>query len=310
MESPNIGVSIIIPARNALATLGRTIESVLVEHSIENVEIIVVNDGMDEDTVRIANIYPVKVINGNGQGPAAARNIGVKNAKGKILIFLDADCRVSPGWLSTHLSIHEFYSGLLVVGGSICMEPGAPFWARIDHYCSWYNVNPGLPASWVPNHPAANMSVSRLTFDRIGSFKADLPRVGVHEEIDWHKRLLRSGGRIRFEPRAFVWHKDRDDLRSLLSHNYRWGYNSIQVKSGSSVSRFPLLYRCQWILIWGFLPFAFAFTLYTVLCWLRVGKLEPVLFCPLILLGRLAYATGMAIGGQRALFHRSIDVVR
>ena len=46
------------------------------------------------------------------------------------------------------------------------------------------------------------------------------------------------------------------------------------------------------------------FTLYTVLCWLRAGKLEPVLLSPLILLGRLAYAIGMAIGGQRAIHKR------
>ena len=305
MEFFRIKASIIIPARNALATLDQTIESVLDETSHQKIEVIVVNDGMDEDMKKVANKYPVKVIKGNGQGPAAARNIGVNHAEGEILIFLDADCHVSQGWLASHLSAHKRYSGLLVVGGSIVMEPTAPIWARVDHYCSWYNVNSSLPASWVPNHPAANMSVSRLSFELIGNFKEDLPSVGVHEEIEWQKRLLRKGGRIRFEPQAAVCHTDRDNLRDLLWHNYRWGYNSIEVKSVSVVSRFPFVYRNRWMLIWGFLPFAFAFTLYTVIRWLQARTLEPLFFSPFILLGRLAYATGMANGGYRALHNKS-----
>ena len=114
---------------------------------------------MDEETARLARNYAVEVIDGDGTGPASARNIAVRSSNGEILIFLDADCRVSKEWLSAHLEMHERFNGLFAVGGSIRMEPDASFWARCDHYCSWYNVNPDLSASWVPNHPAANFSV-------------------------------------------------------------------------------------------------------------------------------------------------------
>jgi hypothetical protein len=101
-----------------------------------------------------------------------------------------------------------------------------------------------------------------------------------------------------------IWHVDRPQLRSYLEHNYRWGYNSIAVKGGAAVSRFPWVYRIPWALIAGFLPFAMAHTLYTLECWLRAGKLEPFLLSPLIFLGRLAYASGMAIGGLREIRNR------
>ena len=202
-------------------------------------------------------------------------------------------------WLKSHLEAHKAYQGLLAVGGSICIEPNAPFWARCDHYCSWYNVNPGLPASWVPNHPCANLSIRRQTFERLGAFQDNLPRGGVNEEARWQSCLLSQGGRIRFEPRAAVWHVDRNDLMSYLKHNYWWAYNSITVKNQTGVSRFPRVYKRPWILVAGFLPFAMVHTIYTAVCWLRVGNLAPFLMLPVLFLGRLAYATGMFIGRIR-----------
>jgi glycosyltransferase involved in cell wall biosynthesis len=299
MVSSEVKASVIIPARDAMETIDKTVQSVINEIRSEDVEIIIVNDVRDESLALLTDRYPVRVIDGDGTGPAAARNIGVAFSRGKILIFLDADCRVKPGWLSAHLTAHSRYLGLVAVGGSICMEPDAHLWARCDHYCSWYNVNPGLPASWVPNHPAANLSVLRSTFERIGLFREDLPVSGVHEETEWQKRLLCLGGRIRFEPKAAVWHRDRDDFRSFMSHNFRWGYNSLEVKGGSDVSRFPWLFRRSLILILGFVPFAIVHMLYIILCWLRGGNFEPLFLSPLIFSGCLTYAFGMAVGGIR-----------
>ena len=294
-------VSIIIPARYAASTLYRTLDSLEKYASSEDTEIIIVNDGSEDDILRLVSSYPVQIVNGNGRGPAAARNIGVNFSKGSLLIFLDADCRVAPGWLETHLAIHKSHGGFLVVGGSVCMEPNAQFWARCDHYCSWYNVTPSLPASWVPNHPSANLSMTRTTFYQVGPLKEDLPCTGVHEETEWQKRFKTMGGRIRFEPDAAVWHIDRDDFYGFLAHNYSWGYNSIQVKTGSDVSRFPWVYREPWLLIVGFLPFTITFTLYTIVCWLRIGKIEPLFFTPIIMLGRLSYTAGMVFGWLRAI---------
>ena len=302
IQSPT--VSIIIPARYAANTLRQTLDSLVKYAYSENIEIIIINDGSEYDIRRLCSRYPVKIVDGNGGGAAAARNIGVQSAKGRLLIFLDSDCRVAPAWLNTHLAVHETFSGLLAVGGSICMETDARFWARCDHYCSWYNAAPSLLATWVPNHPSANLSMTRATFDQVGPFKEDLPSAGVHEETDWQRRFQAMGGRIRFTPKAAVWHIDRDDFRGFLKHNYKWGYNSISVKTGTDVSRYPWVYSEPLLLIIGFLPFAIAHTLFTICCWLRAGKLEPLFFTPIIMLGRLSYTGGMAFGWLRAVRNR------
>jgi GT2 family glycosyltransferase len=262
--------------------------------------VIIVNDASERNIADLATGYGVRVVNGNGRGLAAARNVGVQCAKGRLLLFTDADCRVSPRWLETHLQAHERFGEMLMVGGSIAPEPGASLWARCDHYSSWYNVHPAHAPSEVPNHPGANISVSRRTLETVGPFREDLPRSGVHEDIEWQSRLLRSGGRIRFEPRAMIWHVDRSDFQGFMQHNYRWGYNCLLVKGGDRVSRFPWVFRRPGLLIVGFLPFAVVHTIYTIYCWVRFGKLEPLALSPFLFLGRLAYSSGLARGGLRS----------
>ena len=296
MKSQSLSASIIIPARNAALTLRQTIKSILKPAIVCNAEIIIVNDGLDKATALFSQQYPVKVVDGDCKGIAAARNIGIQAASAEILILLDADCYASPGWLTSHLKIHNYYKGLLAVGGSICLDPKANFWARCDHYCSWYNVHPYQREKWVPNHPGANLSFSRSTYECIGPFKEDLPQAGVHEDFEWQGRLLRNGGRIRFQPQAAVWHIDRDDFYGFTSHNYRWGYNGIIVKSGNRISRFAWVYHNPLLLVICFLPFAILLTLYTIIRWLVAGKAEPLFFSPLIFFGRLVYATGMVFG--------------
>lgn len=300
--------SIIVPARQAAATLVGLLESLLPLGDSTGVEVIIVNDAAEKVISDLSAGYPVRVVNGDGRGLAAARNIGVRSSRGRLLLFTDADCRVSSTWLEAHIKTHERFGDMLMVGGSIALEPIASFWARCDHYCSWYNVHPGQPSAFVPNHPGANISVSRSTLERVGPFREDLPRAGVHEDTEWQGRLLRLGGRIRFEPRAMIWHVDRGDLKGFIRHNYRWGYNCLLVKGGTPVSRFPWVFRRPRLLIPAFLPFAVGHTIYTVYCWVRAGKLEPLLLSPLLFLGRLAYASGLAIGGLRAI--RNTRVMR
>jgi GT2 family glycosyltransferase len=297
--------SIIIPALAANKTLINAIKSLLDNPVKNSTEIIVVNDGLDKKIDLLEQEYPRKVVDGICRGIAAARNIGVELSNGRIIIFLDSDCRVSPDWLTAHLKTHQQNKGLIAVGGSVCIEPNASLWAMCDHYCSWYNIHPYQNERWVPNQPGANLSMSRKTLERVGLFKEDLPPSGVHEDIEWQKRLLELGGRIYFNPQAMIWHTDRSDFKGYIAHHYRWGYNSIEVKNRSKVTRFPWIYRNPLLLIIGFFPFAIAHTAYIITRWLKAGKLKPVFLSVFIFMSRLCYAVGMVIGGIRYLNRRN-----
>ena len=84
-------VTIIIPTYNRASLLSRAIESVL-EQSHGNLELIVVDDGSDDNTAEIINDYGnIIYLYQENMGPAAARNRGIKAAAHELIAFLDSD---------------------------------------------------------------------------------------------------------------------------------------------------------------------------------------------------------------------------
>lgn len=85
-------ISIIIPVFNMQDYLAETIESAWQAKSKGiTFEILVVDDGSTDDSLRIAKRYPVEVISQTNRGLASARNTGIMNASGDWCLFLDAD---------------------------------------------------------------------------------------------------------------------------------------------------------------------------------------------------------------------------
>lgn len=88
-------VSVVIPIYNAERFLGNCIDSIL-KQTYQNLEIILVNDGSTDDSLKIIRNYEkidkrIKVVTGNNSGVSSARNKGIKVATGEKIIFFDAD---------------------------------------------------------------------------------------------------------------------------------------------------------------------------------------------------------------------------
>lgn len=88
-------VSIIIPAYNAEDTIERTIASVL-SQTYNHIEVVVVNDGSADNTAncvisRFGKDPRVRLINQTNQGVSVARNLGIQEATGEYIAFLDSD---------------------------------------------------------------------------------------------------------------------------------------------------------------------------------------------------------------------------
>ncbi len=92
-------VSVIIPTYNEEKDIGECLKN-LEEQTYKNFEVIIVDDGSTDKTVEIVKTFKkVKLILGEHKGPGASRNLGSKKARGKILIFIDADMTFDKNYL-------------------------------------------------------------------------------------------------------------------------------------------------------------------------------------------------------------------
>ena len=109
VHEPLATVSVVIPVRNRAAEIKLCLESLLeVEYPKEKLQIVVVDDASEDETIDVVSGFPVTVERmSERQGASACRNRGARQANGEILLFVDSDCVVDSRWLLEITSVFE-----------------------------------------------------------------------------------------------------------------------------------------------------------------------------------------------------------
>ena len=188
-------VTVIVPARDAAATIEATLRAL--EAQTESAEVIVVDNGSDDDTAQLARSSPVDptVIElPRGAGPGRARNEGARAASGELLAFTDADCEPEPGWVRA--GIERAAGADLIQGRVRPAAPRGPFDRTVD-----VGVETTL-------YETANLFVTKEAFERAGGFgQFSAPREAPFgEDVVFGWRCRRAGSRAVFAPEAVVRH--------------------------------------------------------------------------------------------------------
>jgi glycosyltransferase involved in cell wall biosynthesis len=193
-------ISVIIPARDAQATLPATLDGLAAQRVDGGAEVIVVDDASTDATAAIASRSSVvdRVLRADGGGPAQARNAGAAAAAAPLLAFLDADCRPAAGWLAAGSAALAACD--LVIGQTLPRpdQPLGPF----DRSLSVTRCSPLFES--------ANLFVGRDLFDALGGFESWLgPRAGkeLGEDVWFGWRAVRSGARTAYCPEALAHHE-------------------------------------------------------------------------------------------------------
>lgn len=200
-SSPEIRISVIIPAYNVQATIDRAIRSVLTQTRKPD-EIIIVNDGSTDDTAAVVNPYQsqevVQYIEQQNQGAGAARNTGILVARHEWIAFLDGDDE----WLADHMERHS----------SLLSQHAELVWSTGNYYrclCTQNHrqqaqSNLGLPEPDLSNdyyqaflerdHGCMNtMVVRKDVLLEAGLFDADAP---ILEDLDLWLKIAHRHQRI------------------------------------------------------------------------------------------------------------------
>jgi len=188
-------LSIVVVSYNAAATIERCLDALVPQCATSN-EIIVVDSGEDETASIVAAKFPgVKLIRCDARRyPGAARNIGIENARGELIGFVDADCVAAPDWVAAVLGAHRAEHP--VIGGVVDNASPAGVLGWAIYFCEFHQWMPGTPAGPMVEIPTCCLAVKRWALERFGPFRPD----GYCSDTAFNWKLGRSGFAPRFDP--------------------------------------------------------------------------------------------------------------
>jgi glycosyltransferase involved in cell wall biosynthesis len=229
-------VSVIIPAYQAGATIGRCLDALAKQTFPQTrYEVIVVDDGStDETRTRIEAHDGVRLLTQDHAGPATARNIGAQHAHGEILLFTDADCEPAPDWIEQMVTP---WFGVATRRTSHAVGAKGTYLTRqreivarfvqIEYEDKYDRMALDTYIDFVDTYAAG---YRRDVFLANGGFDPRFPVASV-EDQEFSFRLAKQGYKMVFVPEAHVYHWGHArDIVSYWRKKFKIGYWKVLVQ--------------------------------------------------------------------------------
>ncbi len=226
------GFSVIIPTFRRRRSLERVLEGLrFQQYPFEQLEVIVVNDGGDDGTAEMVKgadfPYSLRLLEQDNQGPAAARNLGVEEARGPFVLFLDDDVVPTPRLVAEHAAAHGDRKDLVVIGPLVGDGREPTPWLRWESatLAEQYDAMDRRvfkPTPW--QFYTGNASVRREHVILAGGFDVRLRRA---EDIELGFRLERLGLEFVFQREAAGLHLTRRTWAAWLDAARQYGRNDV-----------------------------------------------------------------------------------
>lgn len=229
-------VSIVVPVRNGEETIGPCLEALVALDYRGAHDILVVDNGSSDSTAaRVADLG-LPLVQERAQGRAIARNTGIRETRGEIVAFVDADCIAEPSWL-TELVRPYHDPDVAGVGGEIhAVPPETAVQVYLDRREScWqqYCVQGGRRkrSGFLIT---ANASYRRSVLELVGGFD---PHFVTAEDVDLGYRVRNAGYRLAYAGDAIVRHQLRATTRELFRQRYGYGYGRVLLRRRHDLRR-------------------------------------------------------------------------
>lgn len=228
----NSFVSVVIPVKNLTYLLLHECLPELVKQTYKNFEIIVLpNETSQYDltllrTYKNLRIVPTREIT----RPAQKRDIGVKEARGEIIAFLDDDAYPHPKWLQNAVDIFSENKVEAVCGPGILPQNTNEWEKAFDEVLkTWvgaggynYRFTP-LEKRYVTDFPSMNFLIRKDIFLKLGGFNSDY-WPGEDSKL-CNDLIEKERGSILYSPDVIVHHHRRSDLKGYLKQHANYGFH-------------------------------------------------------------------------------------
>ncbi|MGE7436338.1 glycosyltransferase [Kitasatospora sp. NPDC001175] len=216
-------VSVVIPARNAAATIASQLAALWRQTYPGPWEVVVVDNGSHDGTGEVLRSWQLrmpqlKVVSAPASGGANhARNIGCRHARGELVLCCDADDLVAPDWMTAMvetLRTSPAVGGSMerrMLNGSVALAARPPRGA--DRLLDTFG--------FLPYPLGANCGFHKELWRRLGGFDESYRYGSDDVEFFWRAQL--AGYRLDFAPDAVVHYRLRAEPRAIVHQQYRYG---------------------------------------------------------------------------------------
>ncbi len=210
-------ISVVVPVRDGMPWLDRQLGALIEQACPEAWELVIVDNGSTDGSHAVARDWAERherirwLDASERRGAAAARNAGVRAARGELLAFCDADDIAQPGWLTA--CVNALAEADVVAGifdfSSLNGDPkSSPMPAAMQQF------------GFLPAGLGANLAVRRKAFEAVGGFAEDLL---VGEDIDLCWRLQLDGYRFVIDSGAVVSKRQPAEFRAVFRQASAFG---------------------------------------------------------------------------------------
>jgi len=256
-----VEISVVIPTFNSRDVLRRTIEA-LTQQTLPHdaYEVVIADDGSTDGTAEMVadaarGPVAVRYVAQPNRGRSAARNLGARTARGRILLFIDADIWAASTLLAAHHAHYPPAVRRLGVQGRSLTHPDA----RVTPFMRAREITPDLSVrrrhALAPVHIITrNFSVLRSEFEAIGGFDEGFTGYGW-EDIELAMRLAARGVTFDYDPNALGYHYHVETLEGIRAKLrqagtgavYFWRKYGRSRRLGFFLEIFPAALPVKWL---------------------------------------------------------------
>jgi GT2 family glycosyltransferase len=215
-------LTVLIAVRDGADVIAAQLEALAAQRFAGTWEVVVADNGSRDETVALVESFAerlpgLRVIDASDRaGQAHAINEGVRAARGRSIVLLDADDLVTPGYLAAMAAALEESD---FVAARLDCESLNPRWV-------WSSRPPtqvdgiGSPFAFLPSAAGCSLGIRRTIFEKIGGFD-DTIMLGTDVDLCWRAQL--AGHLLQFVPDAVVRYRYRETFRGIFGQARTYG---------------------------------------------------------------------------------------